>query len=427
MGVPMQTSVQTPPASKRDPGDHDAQSPLTLRYETEEALLDEFAENLALGALFVPTKEARTVGERLEVRLELPFCDIELSLPSEVVAILDPSVADLDDRGPGISVRLTGSLRALHDELRERTGLDLRRAPPRGRQPRRNPERAAADADIVLSTPDGEFAGQTANLSYSGVLALLQMKSIPVGTEVQVNLSTPVVELDLCVDGRVIHVQRCDDGVYAHGIQLHYPAERIDEVMPFIEFLQSFDRARRLANVSGDIDERGLASTLEMFVTTAPSGTLVLQREDETGKIVFSENFILHCALGMVSGAKALARLCRWTSGRFEFHHDQTLPDSPDEPQPFETAMMMASVQLDELARIGFDTFRPNDTFDACEGLSVADPETLTDLEREILEYAVDGFNVGAIADMVAAPDADILKALAVLADVGAVVRRRSP
>ena len=104
-----------------------------------------------------------------------------------------------------------------------------------------------------------------------------------------------------------------------------------------------------------------------------------------------------------------------------------SLPDSPDEPQPFETAMMMASVQLDELARIGFDTFRPNDTFDACEGLSVADPETLTDLEREILEYAVDGFNVGAIADMVAAPDADILKALAVLADVGAVVRRRSP
>jgi hypothetical protein len=37
----------------------------------------------------------------------------------------------------------------------------------------------------------------------------------------------------------------------------------------------------------------------------------------------------------------------------------------------------------------------------------------------------VDGFNVGAIADMLAAADADIFKALAVLVDVGLIARRR--
>ena len=82
------------------------------------------------------------------------------------------------------------------------------------------------------------------------------------------------------VDGKIVHVQRCDGGVKAHGIQLHYPAERIDEEMAFIEFLQSFDRARRLATVSGDIGESGVSSTLEMFVSTAPRGTLVVHGEE---------------------------------------------------------------------------------------------------------------------------------------------------
>jgi len=421
----MLISAETPLESERERGATDAVAPLVLCFETREAFLADFADNLGVGALFVPTTDPPAIGEAREVCIELPFCDTELTVPSEVVAVVDANVANLGERGPGVTVRLTGSLRTIHDALREQTGLDLRIEPPRGHAPRRNPERASADADIVIATEDGDFEGQTANLSYAGVLALLPMKTIPVGSEVRVNLSTPMVELELCVDGRVIHIQKCDGGLNAHGIQLHYPAERIDEVMAFIEFLQSFDRARRLANVAGEIDERGLAATVEMFVSTAPSGTLVFTREDEVGKIVFAENFILHCALGMVSGVKALARLCRWTSGRFEFQHDQTLPDSPDEPQPFETAMMMASVQLDELARIGLDTFGPNDVFERADNPASPDPETLTDLEREVLEYAMDGFNVGAIADMVAAPDADILKAMAVLADVGLLVRRR--
>ena len=94
-------------------------------------------------------------------------------------------------------------------------------------------------------------------------------------------------------------------------------ADRIDEVMSFIDFLRAFDRARRLSTTSGEIDESGLGTILEMFVNTAPSGTVVLSRGDEEGKIVFSENEILSCNLGIVSApflAGLLAASLGWRS-----------------------------------------------------------------------------------------------------------------
>jgi Tfp pilus assembly protein PilZ len=419
----MPAGLSKPPQGEID--DREPKQTLVLRFDSEDAFRREFAENLAIGAVFVPTTDSYEVGQPVEIRLVLAFCDSELTLPGEIVASVASPVAELGAGAAGASVRLADSQKELRRTLSESTGLDLSPKAPPGRPRRRTIERSDTDADIVISTDAESIAGNTANLSYAGVLALIPMKRLAVGSEVRVHLSTPMVELELTVDGKVVHVQRCDGGVNAHGIQLHYPAERIDEVMAFIEFLQSFDRARRLATVAGDLDESGLASTLEMFVNTAPGGTLVVQRGDETGKIVFSENFILHCSVGMVSGVKALARLARWTSGRFELHHDLQLPENPGEPQAFGAAMMMASVQLDEMARIGFDTFQPNDTFSACTNASGVNPETLTDLEREVREFALDGFNVGAISDMLTAPDADIFKALAVLVDVGLIARHR--
>jgi hypothetical protein len=249
------------------------------------------------------------------------------------------------------------------------------------------------------------------------------MVSIPVGTVVRVRLANPVVELDLTVDGKIIHSRRCDGGVTAHGIQLHYPADRIDQVMAFIEFLQSFDRARRLAVVSGEIDASGLGAVLDMFMNTAPSGTLSVSRGKDEGKIVFSEGYILRCTVGMVSGMKALARMVRWTEGRFEFHHELQLPETPDDPQPFEAAMMVASIQADEMARIGFDASATSDTFRIDPEGRKEHYESLTELEREVLDSAAGGFNVETISDVVAAPDADIYKALLVLLDLGVIER----
>ena len=409
------------------PDDHtresDSPSQLRARFESAEAFRDEFHQNIARGALFIPTVEPYAPHQTVDVTLDLAFCDTELSLSGEVIVVVGRALAEMGATTAGISLRLTEAASALRLRLEGLTGLDLAQLTPTSRAERRSSARSRSDVDIVISSPNGEFSGATANLCYTGVLALIPMVSIPVGTVVCVHLSNPVVELGLTVDGKIIHSRRCDGGVTAHGIQLHYPADRIDQVMAFIEFLQSFDRARRLAVVAGGIDASGLGAVLDMFMNTAPSGTLSVSRGKDEGKIVFSEGYILRCTVGMVSGMKALARMVRWTEGRFEFHHELQLPGTSDDPQPFEAAMMVASFQADEMARIGFDASATSDTFRIDPEGRKKHYESLTELEREVLDSAAEGFNVETISDVVAAPDADIYKALLVLLDLGVIER----
>lgn len=281
---------------------------------------------------------------------------------------------------------------------------------------RRQQSRFPTGADVVVTTPDGQFSGTTANLSYTGVLALLPRPSVPLGTAVNLRLANPLVELELSVPGKIIHLRPCDGGVTAHGIQLQYPADRIDEVMAFIEFLQKFDRVRRNEIVSGPIDEQGVGAVLDLFANTAPAGTVDVYRGDEKGRIVFSENYLLHCVLGLVSGQKALARLFGWTEGRFEFHHELELAGAEPEPEPIEAAMMKASVQMDEMNRISRESFPGATTF-ARGDAAAAGTDALSEIEREVLEYACDGFSVEAVCDMITATDADICKAFRVLVD----------
>jgi len=414
-----------PPSTLNDQiPDSDSTPQLLARFESAEEFRDEFHQNIARGALFIPTVEPYTPHQTVDVTLDLAFCGEGLSLSGEVIVVVDPALAKVGATTAGISLRLTGAASALRERLEDLTGLDLAPPKPTNRADRRRSTRSHSDADIVIWSPDGEFSGATANLCYTGVLALIPMVSIPIGTVVRVHLANPTVELDLTVDGKVVHRRRCDGGVTAHGIQLHYPADRIDEVMAFIEFLQSFDRARRLAIVSGEIDASGLGAVLDMFVNTAPAGTLCVTRGEDEGKIVFSENYILRCTVGMVSGMKALARLVRWTEGRFEFHHDLQLSGEPDDPQPFDAAMMVASIHADELARIGFDASATSGTFRIDPEGKKKHYESLTDLEREVLECAAEGFSARAISDVVTAPDSDIYKAFVVLLDLGVIERR---
>jgi hypothetical protein len=407
-----------------DPAERDSTSAqLMLRFDEETEFLEEFERNIASGATFVATPETYLPNQAVGVTLDLGFCGERICLPAEVVTVVEAALAGLANSAAGVSVRFLGTSSDITARLEAVTGLDLSSDDRKSRGERRARTRIRSDADIVLNTLSESFAGSTANISYTGVLALLPMTSIPVGTEVRIELSNPMVELDLTVDGRIIHSRRCDGGVIAHGIQLQYPADRIDEVMAFIEFLQSFDRARRLAIVSGQIDSGGLCSILDLFAQTAPSGTLVVVNGEEDGRIVFSEGYLLRCTAGMASGLKALARLFLWTGGRFEFHHELQLADSSDEPQPLEAAMMQASFQVDELRRIGVDTFRFDESFSLAAGFAPGRREKLSETECEVLDYVGDGFNVEAMRDMVAAPDADIYKALVVLLEQGAISR----
>jgi hypothetical protein len=307
--------------------------------------------------------------------------------------------------------------------LEAATGLDLAGGSSARRSSRERRSQLSPNADIFVDTPKGEFSGCTASICYTGVLALLPSASIPIGTAVDVCLSYPSVELEITIAGKIIHNRRCDGGVTAHAIQLHYPAERVDETMAFIEFLQNFNSARRDALIAGKIGKDGLGPILDMFVNTSPSGTLKVKNGNYEGRIVFSENYILRCALSMATGVKALARMFRWTEGSFEFHRDLQMAGVRPDPQPLEVAMMMASVQMDEMGRAGVDSFEPDETFRVADGVNGEVRDSLDDLEREVLEFAGDGFSVEAVSDMTTAPDSDIYSALGRLLERGALLR----
>ncbi len=402
-----------------------ARKTLRVCFETAEGFRKEYHQNIARGVLFVPSDDPYAPHEKIDLVFDLTFCDASTVVSGEVVVVIDPVLAEAGGTSAGISLRLTEDASNLRLELEKLSGISLREKAPARVGDRRLAERSGSDADIRIDSGEGRFWGVTANVSYEGVLALLWRATIPVGTAVRTVLSSPAVELELPVDGKIVHRTRCSDGMVAHGIQLQYPANRIEEVMSFIDFLQAFDRARRLVAITGEIDEGGLGAILEMFVNTAPAGTMTVSRGEEEGKIVFSDNEILHCSLGIVAGLKALSRMFRWKHGRFEFHHDLQLTGDADAPQPLQAAMMSASVQMDEMARVAGGVLDSAGTFEIVLEQAETLRDSLSGVEREVLDYAAEGFNVEAISDVVAASDAAVYKALSTLLDGGLITLRR--
>jgi predicted transcriptional regulator len=80
---------------------------------------------------------------------------------------------------------------------------------------------------------------------------------------------------------------------------------------------------------------------------------------------------------------------------------------------------------MDEMARFDGGILDAADTFEAVSEQTVALRNSLSDLEREVLDYAAEGFNVEAISDVVADSDAAVYKALSTLLDAGLVKPRR--
>jgi hypothetical protein len=86
--------------------------------------------------------------------------------------------------------------------------------------------------------------------------------------------------------------------------------------------------------------------------------------------------------------------------------------------------MMSASVQMDEMARIDGGILDSTDTFEIVPERATAGRDSLTDVEREVLDYAAEGFNVDSIFDVVADSDAEVYKAVSALLDGGWIKRR---
>jgi len=287
---------------------------LRVEYRTEESFRREYAQNIAKGGLFIPTRHKLEIREAVEVELSLSFRGESVVLPGEVVHCVPEEMAETGAQ-PGVAIqflvagedlraKLAAPAGALSNERVQGTG---RRVAPRSR--------ARVSAQLML---DGRtIEAHTRNLSSSGVLLVLQEKAPPIGRPVEVRIQHPTTDETIDVPGKVArHVDAA--GATCIGVQFLVPEAREDEVADFVGRVRAMEHSRRLGGINGPIADLGIRAVLTMFGNTAPEGMLTLSRGAEEGYIAIQRRQ-LRAQLGSFVGREALQMMLEWTDGAFEF------------------------------------------------------------------------------------------------------------
>ena len=340
-----------------------------VAFKTEKELHDAYVRDLAHGAVFVPSRAGAEPGTPVELEFDLAFAGQRLSLAGEVVGLVSAAMARAGAT-PGVSVLLAERGEALRRRLEEASGVALPVGEAEAPHPRRATAPFSARDAVVVEAAGCSFPAETVDMSYNGMLALLNGIDLGEGSPVRVWLTHPSTGASIDLDGRVANQTRCDHGVMAVGIQFDYALERVDEVARFIDELRGFHHAKKLASVCGSLEETRLEGVLETFAGISSAGTLALRRGEDEGKIAYADGQILYATTGLVSGAKALGRMFTWRDARFEFHPGVKPLDETREPLPLQSAVLTAAVEQDEIARLD---------------LGGADADTVFELDAERL------------------------------------------
>ena len=390
---------------------------LLVWYQSGDALSEAWAHDLALGALFVPTLEEYSAGERVRVVIELPFCEGSVDLEGHVVGSITKEMATAGAT-PGISVQTDVSLTAFRARLEELTGLTLPETggSASGCTPRE--PRFAAESLVVIEVDGRQFKARTADVSYNGLLALLPGIDLGQDSQVKVMLPHPTRSEQLEVEGHVVRQTCCDHGVMAIGIRFSYGFDRVDEVTLFIDEMRGFHRARKLTSVTGSLSETALEHVLETFSSVSSFGTLHLRRGTEEGKIAYRDGEIVCSVTGLVAGPKALGRMFTWTDASFEFRCEVD-PDDQSPPIPLDSAIVTAAIERDEIGRLQLGDLLLAEDLAVDEARLSAVKSELGPVHREVAENASMGFPPAALLDILPESDAAIYRALADLVDVG--------
>lgn len=398
---------------------------LRLVYSSAEELEKAFAESLSHAAIFVPSEAEWEPGQAVCLSMDLRFCEREVEVQGQVAAVRPPGMARTG-AVPGVSLQLGTPVAEIRTALEQATGLSLGTAEPAAGDERRESPRGPAHGTATLAVGSSQFPAEIVNVSYGGILALLHGLDLGLGSAATATLTHPHREEEISVESRVISQTLCDHGKMAVGFQFQYPARRIEEVMAFIDDLQSLQRAKTLAQVSGSLADSPLEDVIETLMGASSEGTLRVSRGDEEGIVIHRDGEILHAATGLVSGMKAVSRLLLWREGRFAFQAAIDPFETAEEPLPIEAALVAAAVNRDEAVRHGVASFDPDDTFRLDEGLMDQLATQLDEVQLEIAEHVCMDFPLGAILDILIHGDGVIYKALAELLDSG-VISRREP
>ena len=390
---------------------------LLVGYSSGDALNEAWTNDLAQGALFVPTQDEYATGERVRVVLELPFCDGSVDIEGDVVGSITKEMATAGAT-PGIAVQTDLPITALRSRLEELTGLTRPEPVTSDPDRRQQAPRYAAESLVMIELDGRKFKARTADISYNGLLALLPGIDLGQDSQVKVMLPHPTGGKQLEVQGQVARQTPCDHGVMAIGIRFNYGFDRVDEVTLFIDEMRGFHRARKLTSVTGSLSQTALEHVLETFTSVASFGTLLLKSGSEEGKIAYRDGKIVCSSTGLVAGPKALGRMFTWKDASFEFQSEVDLDDQTA-PIPLDSAIVTAAIERDEIGRLQLGDLISAEELAVDEARLSEVKSELSPVHREVAENAGMGFPPAALLDILPESDAAIYRAIVDLIDVG--------
>ncbi len=329
-----------------------------VRFDSPEALRREFESNISNGGVFVATPDRFEIRQPVLVEIELSYAPGEsraLTLEGEVVHRISPEITS-NGGVPGIAIQFEDTAQALREQFvpllgdaAVETSADADTEGPRRRSSRRHSVRVPVRIMPSTSPP---FEATSRDLSSTGILLSMREIVLPVGEIVRICLWHPQGEPSIEIDGKVVRQVKNKRGrIAAVAVAFDRNQAADPHSIEVIDALRKAGHRSRLGGISGSIADLGLANMLQMFGSSAPRGTLVVEHDGEQGWIAFADGALLAAELGSRSGHDALVTMLDWGDGRFEFEAsaDESLVANAAR-RPLEGAILEAVCAIDERA-----------------------------------------------------------------------------
>ncbi len=439
---------------------------LQIRFDSPEALRAEFEKNISNRGIFVATDRVFEVRQTLELEIILSYVDddeIALSLRGEVVHCIpqemassgvEPGVAlQFDDaaselrdafepllaigadpevdQDPGIGANVEANV-GTHADGAADGGRTQSASPVEGAE-RRSSRRGAVRVPVrVMPTMSPPFEATSRDLSASGILLSMKKAVLPVGEIVRICLWHPSGQPSIEIDGQVVRqVANRNGRIAAVAVAFDRNQSADPRVREVIDALREAGHRSRLGGISGSIVDLGLANMLQMFGSSAPQGTLVVERDGEQGWIAFAEEQFLGAELGELEGHDAMVAMLDWGDGRFQFEAiaDPRLVEHADR-RPLAAVVLEAVCALDERAReeeeappVAVEIARST-TFAVDSEQEEASRPTLGKTEEAVLDLARAGMSVERLISIIPESPEQIQGALEDLVERGVLSPR---
>ena len=393
---------------------------LEIEYDSARDFALDYRANLSSGGVFVPTQQTFAPRDFVLVRLRLPFCNRVIDLEGEIVHIVPAEMAGVGGR-PGVAVQFREPPAGIRGRLGPLSAEASAEPPPAPTSDdSRRSARKSVRVDTHLQGKNGAIRGRTRNISHSGVLVDVQEGTAAIGERVRATLKNPANGDELAIDGAVVRVAQNAGRISSLAVQFAADAgRRRDEIKSFIGALQEGEHTRRLGAISGPIGELGTQSVVQMFASTARSGTIYLRHGEDEGVICFNSGVLRVARIGPLTGIKALVRMLCWKEGTFEFHSTVEESGTGDAPLPLQDALIEAARNIDESRRIETAAFPLQARLVARHVAEGQFTGALSKLEEALLDVAQAGFTVQRALEVIPEPDAEVFRALRSLIDSG--------